>query len=168
MMPKGREASAVARTSVESAENDRNGVFHAVFYGFQSAKLGCPRTPRGCCPSTMLGALPLGPPIVADVSCGKSDQLRIKAWNVYVPEVARASKFLAELVLIEGSRAEAGQEARKTAEKAREEMADRLATQQIAREATEQRLVAALQLFTVRDLAFEFMMYKSMFFLRDE
>ena len=46
-----------------------------------------------------------------------------------MPKVERASKFLAELVLTKRSRAEARQETQETAEKAQEEMADRLTTQ---------------------------------------
>lgn len=42
----------------------------------------------------------------------------------YLADIIERSKFLAELVLIERRRAEAGQEARETTEKAQEEMAD--------------------------------------------
>ena len=42
--------------------------------------------------------------------------------------IAEQSKSIAELMLAEQRRAEAGQKVRETAEKAREEMADRLTT----------------------------------------
>ena len=60
-------------------------------------------------------------------------------------DITERSKFLAELVLIERRQAEAGQEAREAAEKAREEMADRLATQQNAWEAKRTALLAQLE-----------------------
>ena len=59
--------------------------------------------------------------------------------------IAEQSKSLAELVLVERRRAKAGQEAQETTEKAREEMADRLATQQIAWEVEWTALLAQLE-----------------------
>ena len=59
--------------------------------------------------------------------------------------IVEQSKSIAELVLAECRRAEAKQKVRETAEKAREEMADRLTTQQIAWEAEQTALLAQLE-----------------------
>ena len=60
-------------------------------------------------------------------------------------DIIERSKSLAELVLIERQWAEARQEAWETAEKAREEIADQLATQQIAWDAERTTLLAQLE-----------------------
>ena len=59
--------------------------------------------------------------------------------------IAEQSKSIAELVLTERRRAAVGQKARETAKKAWEEMADQLATQQIAWDTERAALLAQLE-----------------------
>lgn len=62
----------VIRKSLESAKNGKNSVFRAFLCGFRSVNLVLA---AGALPLDPAGAMPPGPPVVADISRGKSDPL---------------------------------------------------------------------------------------------